>query len=39
MDKNLDEPDVLSHVAFIAVVSLVGFFMGATALQVAALPM
>ena len=39
MDKHFGEPDVLSHVAFIAVASLVGFFLGATALQVASLPM
>lgn len=37
MDKHLNEPDVLSQLAFIAVVSLVGFLMCATALQVAML--
>ncbi len=38
MDEHLSEPDVLSQLAFIVVVSFVGFFMGATALQVATLP-
>ena len=38
MDENLNKPDVLSQLAFIAVASLVGFLMSATALQIATLP-
>ena len=37
MDEHLNEPDVFSQLALIAVVSLVGFLMCATALQVAML--
>jgi hypothetical protein len=37
MDEHLDEPDVLSQLALIAVVSLLGFLMCATALQIATL--
>jgi len=39
MDKHLSEPDVLSQIALIAAVSLVGLLMYATALQAAALSM
>jgi hypothetical protein len=44
MDEHLDgtdvdEPDVPSQLALITVVSLVGFLMCATALQIATLPM
>jgi hypothetical protein len=39
MDKHRGEPDVLFQLAFIAAVSLLGFLMSATALEVAALPM
>jgi hypothetical protein len=39
MDEHLNEPDVLSQLAFIVVASLAGFLMSATALQIATLPM
>jgi hypothetical protein len=39
MDEHLNEPDVLSQLLFIAVASLAGFLMSATALQIATLPM
>jgi hypothetical protein len=39
LDEHLDAPDILSQLALIAVVSLMGFFMCATALQIATLRM
>jgi hypothetical protein len=39
LDWHLNEPDVVSQLALIVVISFVGFLMGATALQVATLPM
>ena len=39
MDEYLNEPDILSQLALIVVVGFVGFLMGATALQIATLPM
>lgn len=39
MDEPLNEPDVLSQLAFIVVASLAGVLMSATALQIATLPM
>lgn len=39
MDEHLDEPDVLSQLTAIAVVSFMGFLTCATALQIATLRM